>query len=323
MRYIIANTSVSTKGLVELAKLLGETPTYIKTSEKLRPKWNPYFRQVWGDFDHMRSLFPKDATVRCFVTSVEDLEAIGIKGHWGMYDMVDQDGVLDFYIGVPTKLDERAKNNGFNTNLAWLFIHELLHGKEQLAGKPDRTHEMEEQGRLKELLELHLHTIVEKPINNPTVVITHHALSAEQHTIKDVNEWHKGREFPLSRLGYYVGYHYVIERNGTVVQTRHHDEEGCHTLGFNRSSIGVCFMGNFDKGNPTQKQLDAWNSLYERLREAYSNIPTFPHRHFQTGRTCHGVRLPDDYFQKSHQVWSLLMQAKVLLVRLVSQLSKK
>jgi uncharacterized protein YcbK (DUF882 family) len=72
-----------------------------------------------------------------------------------MYDLTDKDGVLDFYIGLPNRLDKRAKNNGFRTNLAWLFTHEYLHGVEQLAGYKDRVHSMEEQGRLKELYEEH------------------------------------------------------------------------------------------------------------------------------------------------------------------------
>jgi N-acetylmuramoyl-L-alanine amidase len=323
MRYILTTIDMPQEGLDEIEELLGERPLVIKTKEQLRPKWNPYHASIWGDFDHMRSLFPSDATNRCFVTSVEALRDIGITGHIGMYDAVSRDGVHDFYFGLPKRLDSRAKSNGFKTNLAWLFIHELLHGKERAKGGVDNTHTMEEQGRLKELLETHIVDIVEAPMNVPEVVITHHALSGDHHTHKDVDKWHTER-WPhfVSRLGYRIGYHYIIERDGTVVQTRHHDEEGAHTLGMNRSSIGVCFIGNFDTGTPAQAQIDAWIDLYNKLRADYPNIPTSPHRAFQA-RTCHGTNLSDDYFDLHYQKWGILLQVKSLVIRLVDNLTRK
>lgn len=320
MRYIVTNTLLDPAGLDEIAELLGERPTVITTTERLRPRWNPYHASIWGDFDHMRTLFPSNATVRCFATDMTALKNIGITGHIGMFDSVSRDGVHDFYFGIPTRLDRRARDNGFRTNLAWLFIHELLHGKETQTGQPDRTHIMEEQGRLKELLQTHIVDIAETPMNRPEVVITHHALSANHHTHEDVNQWHRER-WPnfRSRMGYWVGYHYVINRDGTVVQTRHHDEEGAHCLGMNRSSIGVCFMGNFDKNLPTPAQENAWIQLYDKLRGDYPDIPTAPHRAFQD-RTCHGTRLSDDHFARGYQRWTLLLQLKTLLVRLLNKL---
>jgi peptidoglycan L-alanyl-D-glutamate endopeptidase CwlK len=68
-----------------------------------------------------------------------------------MYNLVDNDGVLDFYAGVPTKLDKRASSNGFKTNVAWLAVHEMCHGLLQQQKRHDCTHEMEAQGRLQEL----------------------------------------------------------------------------------------------------------------------------------------------------------------------------
>lgn len=122
------------------------------TKASILPKFNPYFKSIWGDFDAMRALFgDRVEDVRCFITSDKALKQVGITGHLGMYDMLDRDGVIDFYIGVPDVLDKRAKKNGFKTNLGWLFIHELCHGLEQELGGPDRTHEMESQGRLQEL----------------------------------------------------------------------------------------------------------------------------------------------------------------------------
>jgi N-acetylmuramoyl-L-alanine amidase len=130
-------------------------------------------------------------------------------------------------------------------------------------------------------------------MNNPNKIITHHALSSRHHTVNDVNEWHKVR-WPrfISRRGYHVGYHYVIGWDGTVTQTRDHDEEGAHCIGQNRSSIGVCFMGNFDLHYPSKEQEAAWCDLYERIG---NGMPVFPHRLYAT-KSCHGKLLSDDYF---------------------------
>lgn len=134
-------------------------------------------------------------------------------------------------------------------------------------------------------------------MNKPTVVITHHALSRKDHTVKDVDNWHRER-WPgfVSRSGWHVGYHYVIETNGTVTQTRAHEEEGAHTLGMNRSSIGVCFMGNFDLHYPSSEQIEAWDTLYRKLQAEFPGIPTKPHRAYAPYKSCHGKLLPDDYF---------------------------
>ena len=91
------------------------------------------------------------------------------------------------------------------------------------------------------------------------------------------------------------GYTFVIHSDGTIYQTRKLSEEGAHTIGMNKRSIGVCFMGNFDEHKPTPKQMATWSVLYNELQEIYPNIPTRPHRAYAT-KSCHGKLLSDDYF---------------------------
>jgi len=160
-------------------------------------------------------------------------------------------------------------------------------------------------------------------MNKPTVVITHHALSRTDHTVRDVDNWHRER-WPgfVSRAGWHVGYHYVIENDGTVTQTRQHDEEGAHTLGMNSSSIGVCFMGNFDLAYPSKAQLDAWSALYEILLVMYPNIPTKPHRAYASYKSCHGKLLPDDYFSRQQKL-SKIEELKRLIAKLSSLIKNK
>lgn len=159
-------------------------------------------------------------------------------------------------------------------------------------------------------------------MNKPEVVITHHALSKTAHTVKDVNQWHKER-WPtfVSSRGYHVGYHYVIDWNGTLTQTREHHEEGAHVIGMNKRSIGVCFMGNFDNHLPSVAQRKTWQWLYNELQRQYPRIPTRPHRTYTTdNRSCHGRLLSDDYFEQEHirlGMWQKLNQLKALLQQLL------
>lgn len=82
-------------------------------------------------------------------------------------------------------------------------------------------------------------------------------------TIKDVDAWHKERNFKRNSQaarGYnpslkYVGYHYVIERDGTISSGRSLEEVGAHVQGNNSNSIGVCLIGT-DEYTPEQ-----WESL--------------------------------------------------------------
>lgn len=138
--------------LSELAEFFIE-PTINKTKTKLKAKLNPYFNEMWGDFDQIRSMSPyNDYDARCYITSQTFLVNAGIdRHHIGLYDLTDNDNIFDFYAGIPEKLDRRAKLNGFKTNVAWLVVHELTHGLGQYFGLLDSVHEMEAQGRLKEL----------------------------------------------------------------------------------------------------------------------------------------------------------------------------
>lgn len=143
--------------------------------------------------------------------------------------------------------------------------------------------------------------------NIPNKIITHTAVSFKTHTAQDVDAWHKLRwpGFTSNTFKnekgepYHVGYHFVIEWDGRIVQCRDMQEEGAHCIGQNTSSIGVCFMGNGDVHYPSSEQKKAWIELYARISKAYPEINRdriYPHRKY-ANKTCHGKLLSDDYYQ--------------------------
>jgi hypothetical protein len=168
-------------------------------------------------------------------------------------------------------------------------------------------------------------------MNYPSVIITHHTGGTDANpladssfaTVKDIDSWHRARwpEF-RSSLGYWVGYHYVITKDGTVTQTRRDNEEGAHVIGMNTKSIGVCFAGNFDLTLPTEAQMKAWYKLYGDLLKKYPNIPTYPHRKYAT-KTCHGKLLKDEHFAVNYQLFTLRQRVDQLRSILANLITKR
>lgn len=94
--------------------------------------------------------------------------------------------------------------------------------------------------------------------NKPNKIIVHHdGVERAGDSLDAINQSHKERGFPVSSYGYFVGYHYLIEKTGVVLRMRHISEEGMHTIGQNDTSIGVGLAGDFDTGWPTEAQRDA------------------------------------------------------------------
>jgi len=175
-------------------------------------------------------------------------------------------------------------------------------------------------------------------MNIPSKIITHHAVSSTAHTAQDVDAWHKLRwlgfvsKYFKNAKGepYHVGYHYVIEWDGKLVQTRELFEEGAHCIGMNNSSIGVCFMGNFDIHMPSPEQLASWKKLYTDLVLKYPVLTPnncVPHRKY-ANKLCHGKLLSDDYFAKlvaqdPAELKQKLFDLQAQLVKLQNLLKRK
>lgn len=143
--------------------------------------------------------------------------------------------------------------------------------------------------------------------NFPKSIVVHHTggtdanpkADTSHHTFEIVNDWHKQAFNYKSSLGFYIGYHYFIDKAGKVKQGRADYEAGAHTIGENTRSIGVCLAGNFDVTEPTPEQVASLRSLLKSLMVS-SDIPAsaiYPHRHFAK-KSCYGNKLSDDWASK-------------------------
>lgn len=98
-------------------------------------------------------------------------------------------------------------------------------------------------------------------------------------TVRDITAMHLARGFTT------IGYHYVIDINGKILQGRDVNQVGAHCLGHNACSIGVAYVGGCaDDGKLTPKdtrndaQKRSLLNLLRRLRQLYPKATVIGHR---------------------------------------------
>jgi len=103
-----------------------------------------------------------------------------------------------------------------------------------------------------------------------------------------VNKYHKGKWDMMSRIGYYVGYNYMIEKSGRLRQARQIGEETMAQKGHNFDTISVCLAGDFNVEHPTEAQKATLTAFILDMKDKYPDIKVMGHRDLQENRTCPG-----------------------------------
>ena len=104
-------------------------------------------------------------------------------------------------------------------------------------------------------------------------IIIHCTATREGQDIRasDIDKWHKERGWKM------IGYHYIIDLDGTIEPGRPLTMTGAHCKGWNDHSIGICYVGGLDKnGKPkdtrTNAQKMAMFNLVYHLLDKYPEI---------------------------------------------------
>ncbi|XP_061174341.1 peptidoglycan recognition protein 1-like [Saccostrea echinata] len=118
------------------------------------------------------------------------------------------------------------------------------------------------------------------------VIISHSASSKEAFTEEQcAAEVRSYQTFHIYTKGWSdIGYNFLIGEDGNVYEGRGWGKEGAHTKGLNKYSIGICFIGNFDRRLPNQKALRAAKDLIRRgVKEGKisTNFILMGHRDFR------------------------------------------
>lgn len=132
----------------------------------------------------------------------------------------------------------------------------------------------------------------------PNKIIVHHSLTEDSGTAN----WLAIMNYHTKQIGWNdIGFHAGVElvknadmSNIEVFIGRSWLTPGAHTQGYNHDSLGICFVGDFDKRKPSDKMLIAgakvirmWMNLYRIPRQEI-----YTHNNFNPNKTCPGKKFP-------------------------------
>lgn len=94
-----------------------------------------------------------------------------------------------------------------------------------------------------------------------------------------------------------IGYHFLIDGAGRVVEGRHADDLGSHVLGGNANNIGIAMIGDYNRDPLTDAQKESLKRLIVFLALKYRIDPRQPgflepHKHFND-TDCPGKHVAD------------------------------
>ncbi len=111
------------------------------------------------------------------------------------------------------------------------------------------------------------------------LIVVHCSATPEGRDVstEEIRQWH------LDRGWSDIGYHFVVELDGTVCDGRPVENAGAHAKGHNANSIGVCYVGGTDenleaKDTRTPEQTEALIELIKDLKDKYPNAEVLGHR---------------------------------------------
>ena len=132
-------------------------------------------------------------------------------------------------------------------------------------------------------------------MRNINLIIIHCTATMEGMNFKadDIDLWHKQRGWKG------IGYHYVIDLDGTIEKGRPEEEIGAHCSGKNKNSIGVVYVGGLDKnGKPkdtrTKEQKEAMIGLLLQLLCKYPKATIHGHNEF-SNKACPCFNVQKEY----------------------------
>lgn len=154
-------------------------------------------------------------------------------------------------------------------------------------------------------------------LNKITNLIIHHTAVSYQiqpDQFDSVNMYHKVQGFPISSLGFFGGYNYIISADGSLKQYRVDGEETAAVKGQNFNSISIALCGNFDIERPTSPQMNTLKSLILDKMTKYAILPNqvAGHRAF-ANKSCPGRLISDseikDFFQPDRGYFTKLLES--------------
>ena len=127
-----------------------------------------------------------------------------------------------------------------------------------------------------------------KAINRPIEEIIIHCSATKEgmdYKADDIDNWHREKGYEG------IGYHYVVDLDGTIELGRDLQRAGAHVRDHNYNSIGICYIGGLDsdgngKDTRTDAQKLALRALLQVLLAVWPNVHISGHRDWTSGKEC-------------------------------------
>lgn len=111
--------------------------------------------------------------------------------------------------------------------------------------------------------------------------------------VAEIRKWHKNQGWND------IGYHFLIDRDGTVAKGRDVSLVGAHVSGHNTGTIGVCLIGGYYSKetdpflkNYTPAQEKALKEILENLKKEYPAITKITGHNQYAAKACPGFNVP-------------------------------
>lgn len=140
-------------------------------------------------------------------------------------------------------------------------------------------------------------TLVLRDTARPIVEVDWHCAATPEgkdFTVADIRSWHKQRGFSD------IGYHYVVYRDGRIMEGRPIGQVGAHIEGHNTGSIGCCYIGGISKDGKTPKdtrtpqQIASMLWLTKQLIDKFDVKQVKGHNDYTNAKACPSFRVGND-----------------------------
>lgn len=142
-----------------------------------------------------------------------------------------------------------------------------------------------------------------------------------------IDGWHKQRGFKRSPGAIksfnshlpHLGYHFVIDVDGTVETGRQVGEIGAHVRGHNSNSVGICLVGGItaegkNHGQYTGQQWHALHQLLRQLEAKHRKAKIYGHRDLSPDKNGDGFITPNEWLKDCpcFDVWTWLDSEQIV-----------
>lgn len=112
----------------------------------------------------------------------------------------------------------------------------------------------------------------------------------------DIDRWHRAKGWSE------IGYHIVIKLDGSTEYGRSLNKTGAHAFGYNKKSIGICYIGGVDmEGNPsdtrTNEQKRALRAIIGLLKKDHPKSTVHGHNEFSK-KACPSFNVKNENYDR-------------------------